>query len=164
MLPEAARTLALVLEVHSGDPWHGYSTRRILDGVTAAQAAARPASGAHSIWEIVLHMTGWTREISSRLRGGEPKDPEAGDWPEVGEPAGERWTAALAALDEAQRELGLAAWEVADTAWLTEPRAARDPSLGSGKTLLATLEGLALHHAYHAGQIALLRRAGAEGR
>lgn len=159
MLPDAARTLALVIDVHSGEPWHAFSTTRILDGVAAPQAAAHPAGGAHSIWEIVLHMTGWTREVAARLGGKEPSDPAEGDWPEAGDPTPSRWQDALAALDAAQRELADAAARVPDERWHQPVGGVRDPALGTGKTLLETLEGVALHHAYHAGQVALLKRA-----
>jgi uncharacterized damage-inducible protein DinB len=151
------RALALALEVHGGDPWHGYSTRRILEGITAKQASSSPGGGAHSIWEIVLHMTAWTHEVAARLRGGVPGDPAEGDWPHVGETTDEGWRAARAALDAAQDDLSAAVASVPESRWL-EPPGVRDPSLGTGKTRLETLEGLAVHHGYHAGQIALLKR------
>ena len=40
-----------------GEAWHGPSVLALLDGVTAQQAAAYPIPGAHSIWELVLHLT-----------------------------------------------------------------------------------------------------------
>ena len=40
-----------------------------------------PIPGAHTIWEIVLHLTAWTREVDRRVLGGEPRFPEEGDWP-----------------------------------------------------------------------------------
>jgi uncharacterized damage-inducible protein DinB len=162
MHPDAARTLALVHEVHGSYPWHSFSTQKILDGISAAQAAARPGGGAHSIWEIVLHMTAWTHEVASRLSGHEPADPAEGDWPPTGETTDARWRAALAALDASQRDVSEAAAAVPDARW-SEPIGVPDPALGTGKTHLETLEGLALHHAYHGGQIALLKRIGARG-
>lgn len=157
MHPDAARALALVHQVHGGEPWHGFSTQRILDGVSAADAAARPAGGAHSIWEIVLHMTAWTHEVASRLSGHEPGDPAEGDWPPTGETTEPRWRAALAALDAAQRELSETAAAVPDARW-SERIGVPDRALGTGGTPLETLEGLAVHHGYHGGQIALLKR------
>jgi hypothetical protein len=55
-----------------GPVWHGPALGELLEEVTAAEAAAHPIPGAHSIWEIVLHATGWAREVDRRLRGGEP--------------------------------------------------------------------------------------------
>jgi hypothetical protein len=41
-----------------GDSWQGASIREILEGVNAREAATHPA---HSIWEIVYHVTAWVR-------------------------------------------------------------------------------------------------------
>ena len=41
-----------------GESWHGPSVREVLAGVSAEDAAAHPIPGAHSIWEIVLHLIG----------------------------------------------------------------------------------------------------------
>ena len=157
MLSDPSRALALVMDVHGGEPWHSYSTRRILEGVDAAQAATRPGGGAHSIWEIVLHMTAWTHEVAARLRGGEPGEPAEGDFPAVSDTTEAEWLAALAALDAAQQELTEAVEAVPDGRW-HERVGTRNAALGTGKTHLETLEGLAVHHGYHAGQIALLKR------
>jgi uncharacterized damage-inducible protein DinB len=156
-MSQPTRALGLVHDVHGGEPWHAFSTRRILEGVTARQAATPPGGGAHSIWEIVLHMTAWTHEVASRLRGHEPGDPAEGDWPPVGDATDGAWQAALAALDAAQQELSEAVAGVPESRWQERP-GSRDTAPGAGKTLLETLEGLAVHHGYHAGQISLLKR------
>ena len=102
-------------------------------------------------------MTAWTHEVTARLRGKEPGEPAEGDWPEVGEPTEARWRAARAALDAAQEELAEAVRGVPEAGWNDRP-GQRDPALGTGKTRLETLEGLAVHHGYHAGQVAILKR------
>jgi uncharacterized damage-inducible protein DinB len=155
---DARLALSRVLDVHSGDPWHGFSTHRILQGIAAQQAAAKPADEMHSVWEILLHMTAWTHEVASRLSGGRAGEPEDGDWPAVGEVTEERWLKDLVAFDEAQRALSEAAVRVPDGRWGEPVGGGRDEAIGTGKTHVETLEGLALHHAYHAGQIALLKR------
>src|SRR5262245_24212984 len=48
---------------HAGDPWHGSPVKAILRGVTAAEAASRIVPQAHTIWELVLHMTAWKDEV-----------------------------------------------------------------------------------------------------
>ena len=144
---------------HDGDPWYGSPRTRFLRDLSAADAAARPLGSNFSIWELVLHMTGWTNEVRRRLAGHAPGEPREGDWPPVGDPTEARWTAALARLDEAHAAL------VADVARLTEEDAKRlvgeqrDPALGTGVTMEAMLVGIAQHDAYHIGQVALLRRA-----
>jgi len=139
---------------YRGDAWHGPSVRAALEGVNAVMAAAYPHEGSHSIHEIVLHMTAWTREVTRRLGVGVAQDPEMGDWPEVG-----GWDAALAALDAANDEL-LAAIRALDPAQLDDRISdARDRALGSGVSRYVMLHGLVQHHAYHAGQISILKKA-----
>lgn len=54
-LSRLAEQLARALE---GEAWHGLSVLEVLAGITAEQAAAHPIAGAHSIWELVLHLCG----------------------------------------------------------------------------------------------------------
>lgn len=144
---------------HGGQPWHGPATRDALDGVTAADAAATPIAGAHSIWQLVLHMTAWTREVTRRADGGEPGMPEMGDWPAVGRPTAARWDAAQADLAAAHAGL-LAVLERLPAARLRERvGTADDPPLGTGPTMAIMLAGIAEHDAYHTGQIVLLKKA-----
>ncbi len=131
----------------------------LLEDVTASAAARRPIPGAHSIWELVLHMTAWTREVTRRLRGGEPDMPEMGDWPPVGRPTRARWEVAVADLASAHREL-VRAVEMCSDERLTAPVGRnREPALGTGHPVNRMLAGIAEHDAYHCGQIAMLRKA-----
>src|SRR5213082_2526222 len=52
-----------------GEAWHGPALMEILDGVDAKAAFDRPIATAHTIWELVLHVTGWERVITRRLHG-----------------------------------------------------------------------------------------------
>ena len=52
-----------------GDAWHGPSIQELLRDISAEQAASHPIEGAHSIWEIVHHITCWHRVVQRRLRG-----------------------------------------------------------------------------------------------
>lgn len=141
------------------DPWHGSPTSELLQGLEARAASAHPIPGSHSIWEIVLHMTGWQDEALERLRGQAPGFPIDGDWPEVEEPSEERWRAALANLKASSERLQAAAGQLSDEALDRRVGVARDRPLGAGVTLRDTLYGILQHNAYHSGQIALLRRA-----
>jgi hypothetical protein len=66
---------------HDGEAWYGDPTMAVLRGVTAEQASRRPVPRAHTVWEIVLHMTSWQREVLRRLRTRVAREPEDGDWP-----------------------------------------------------------------------------------
>ena len=144
---------------HAGDAWHGSSVRHILDGITAEQAAARPVPNAHRIWEIVLHMTAWKNEVRRRLSGAPASDPQEGDWPIVGDTTPQHWKAALEGLHSAHAAL------VADIRSLPEARLyeptndPRDRPMGTGVSYYVLLHGIVQHDAYHAGQIAILKKA-----
>jgi uncharacterized damage-inducible protein DinB len=159
MDPELALLYDELERAWDGQPWHGSPVTEILAGIAAGQAAARPIPAAHSIWEIVLHMTSWTREVARRLRGSTPELPVEGDWPEVAEATEAAWTQAKDELAVAHGELlaAVASFPAERLAAIVgNPEV--DPALGSGTSYAVMLHGLAQHHAYHAGQIAILRR------
>jgi uncharacterized damage-inducible protein DinB len=143
----------------SGDPWHGPSIAALLADVTPEAAAARPIARAHSILELVLHMAAWTQEVGARLRGEPPGAPALGDWsPAVGD-ARTAWAAARRTLDEAHADLLQLVQQLPEER-LSEPVGGpRDASLGTGVSVAVMLTGLVEHHAYHGGQIAVLKRA-----
>lgn len=156
---EVDRIREQLQRVYNGDAWYGPSLRAALEGVDAGQAAARPEPAAHTIGEIVLHITAWTREVTRRLRIGTAQDPEEGDWPAVTAFDKEGWTAILAALEAANEEL-VQAIAGQDEGQLDERIGdVRDRALGSGVSRYVTLHGLVQHHVYHAGQISLLKKA-----
>ena len=66
-MSETARIAEQLERTWAGDAWHGPSLDELTDGLTAKQAAAHHVSEAHSIWELVLHMRGWLREVERRL-------------------------------------------------------------------------------------------------
>ena len=63
----------------SGDAWHGPSLMAILKDVDARKAAARPIGAAHSIWELVLHITGWEEAIRRRIEEKTKPQPVSAD-------------------------------------------------------------------------------------
>jgi uncharacterized damage-inducible protein DinB len=144
---------------YDGDAWHGPSVRSALEGIDARMATTRHVSSAHTICELVLHMTAWTREVARRLRLGIAQEPEPGDWPAASAINDTKWKAILAAFDAANADVLDAIAHVSDTVLDERIGDARDAALGSGVTRYVTLHGLAQHHAYHAGQISLLKKA-----
>jgi uncharacterized damage-inducible protein DinB len=142
-----------------GDPWHGWSLQRITEDVTAGEASARPIPGAHTICEIVLHVAAWRGEVRERLLGGLPGEPPDGDWPSPARDEDAAWMAATARLATAHREL-LGALARFPEARLDEiVGGQREPAVGTGVSYGVMLHGIAQHDAYHAGQIALLKKA-----
>ncbi len=151
----------LLRHAYDGDPWHGPSLKKVLSNVTADTADARPLNGRHSIWEIVLHATGWTREVDRRLNGGRPTQPAEGDWPTpparpTGIAAAATWQEALRNLEQAHESLVATVVRTPDQRWEEMVGDQRDAAEGTGITFGVMVVGLATHHAYHAGQIAML--------
>ena len=142
-------------KVYDGEPWHGSSITDILKGIDADAAARRSIPHAHTIWELVLHMTAWTREVASRVRGAVAKSPPE-DWPAPRFGGGEKaWKAAKDELAAAQKEIEAAVEELkADdlVRWIENHE-------GAGYTVGTIIRGLLQHHTYHQGQVAILKRA-----
>lgn len=142
-----------------GDSWHGPALRILLQGVTAEQAHATVLPGVHSIWAIVLHLTAWADEVARRGQGHAPAEPRMGDWPAVPPtPDDDAWRRARVALDTANDDARRALDRIEPARLMALVGDGRDPALGSGVTHAAMFAGLAQHHAYHGGQIALLRK------
>jgi uncharacterized damage-inducible protein DinB len=157
-MSETDRIVDQLQRAYDGDPWHGPSVRAALEGVTARTAVKRQAIGGHTIAEIVLHMTAWTREVTRRLRLGTAQEPEAGDWPECSAVDEHGWLAMVRALDAANAALVAAVKGLDDGGLNEQIGVVRDRALGGGVSRYITLHGLVQHHAYHAGQISLLKK------
>ena len=135
-----------------GEAWHGPSVEEALHGVAYERAAARGLPDAHSIWEIVLHLTCWMDAVRRQLEGEPVEVSPAEDWPDIGEASEARWQVALGTLAGAHEKLRGSIAAV-DEARL-EKRAPGKPY-----SIYFLLTGAIQHNAYHAGQIALLKKA-----
>lgn len=133
--------------------WHGPNLLGALRGVTPAQASYRPATGRHSIGELIVHCAYWKyavkRRITGEKRGSFPL--EGSNWFERGATDAAGLAADLALLKRCHRELR-AAVATLDPARLDERVKA------GGWTLGETIAGVADHDLYHAGQVSLLKR------
>jgi hypothetical protein len=136
--------------------WHGTNLRGSIRGLTAVQAAWRPAPKRHNIWELVLHAAYWKYAVRRRLLG-EAK----GSFPLKGSnffprPAGKTahesdWKADVAILSDTHRSLRDAVAALAPADLLKMP--------GGGKVSNVDLiAGIVAHDIYHAGQIQILKR------
>lgn len=155
---EAEKLRAEVNSTLDGDPWFGPPVLGVLRDVNAAAAASRPIPDAHSVWEIVLHMMAWTKETVRRLRGAAHGPPPEGDWPMVGRADPAAWHEALADLRRAHEELACTLADLEDPDLGRQVGGAQTDSQGNPVTLYRTVIGLLQHDAYHAGQIALLKK------
>jgi uncharacterized damage-inducible protein DinB len=137
---------------YDGDAWHGPPLRKVLDGVTAEAAASWPVPGGHSIWEIVVHLSLWDDVITRRIEERRAIEaPDDGDFPPVIGSGADAWAEALRELDSQHARL-VGAVSRLDAGRLD------DTVAGKNYSLVHMLRGVMQHRAYHAGQIAMIRR------
>jgi uncharacterized damage-inducible protein DinB len=153
-MSEATRIADQLHRAFNGDAWHGDSFLEILNGVTAAQAAARPIPHAHTIWELVLHIAAWDGAVLRRLGGVALELSDAENFPSVPDLSDPGWRKALRELKQVHQELVDAVANLPD-ARLSELVPGKE---GAHYTFYYMLHGVVQHELYHAGQIALLKK------
>ncbi len=135
-----------------GEAWHGPALMEILDDVDARTAAAHPFGKGHSIWELVLHVAAWEQVVTRRLQGQATTLSDAQNFGHVARESDEEWQEAVQSLRQNHTEL------VGAVSTLAESRLT-DRVPGKDYDVRFMLYGAVQHAAYHAGQIALLKRA-----
>lgn len=146
--------LGLLDEAYERKAWHGPNLRGSLRGVSARQAAWRPARGRHNIWELALHAAYWKYAVERRIAGGKRGSfPVKGsNWFKLPPQQNDRaWRDTLALLSASQKSLRKTVASLSDRDLKRVPE-------GSTVSIAATVTGLAYHDVYHAGQIQLLKR------
>lgn len=156
MTTEVERIRDQFRRAFDGEAWHGPSVLSLLDGVTAQQAAAHPIPGAHSIWQLTLHIAAWERACKRRLEGDPAQLNDQEDWQPINDTSEAAWENTKQLLIENHRELMDAIAKVDDARL-------NDPIIKHGDTpfssIYVTLHGGVQHDLYHAGQIAMLKKA-----
>ena len=135
-----------------GEAWHGPPLMELLDGVAAARAAAKPLRHGHSIWEITLHIAAWEGVARRRIEGESVELSDEEDWPPVRDPSEAAWKTAIAGLVQGHEALRRTISRLDDARLL-------GPVPGRPYTAYVLLHGVIQHGLYHAGQIALLKKA-----
>jgi uncharacterized damage-inducible protein DinB len=123
----------------------------LLEEVPWDKAAAKPLPNAHSIWELVLHITAWADICTRRINGEAVAPTNAEDWPNPGIPSEQAWRAALETLAGTQLTL-------ADLIETLSDKELEATTPGKEYNNYFLLHGLVQHNLYHAGQIALLKK------
>ena len=136
---------------YRGPSWHGPTLMELLADVTEEEAGKIVFMNVHSIWEIVQHAAAWKRAVIRRLDGDKAELQGEEDWPPVVDPNSRAWRDALAELDAAHAALESRVRQ------MTENDLDRNAP-GQDMTFYRTVHGIMEHDAYHAGQIALLKK------
>ena len=146
--------LFLIDQSYERKAWHGPNLRGSIRGVSARQAAWRPAPRRHNIWELVVHCAYWKyivrRRILAEKRGSFPL--KGSNWfhrpDNLSEEDWKRDVRLLAACHASMR----------DAIARVAPGDLNRVPPGSKVSNAAIIIGIASHDVYHAGQIQLLKR------
>ena len=152
---QSARLADQIRRAFEGDAWHGDSIKELLAGVTADTAAARPIKNAHSIWELVLHIAAWDDAVYRRIGGAPVELTKQQDFPPVRDTSPAAWRQTLSHFEQTHNLLIKAVAAFPDS---------RLQDQVPGKTedyydFYYLFSGIVQHELYHAGQIALLKKA-----
>ena len=135
-----------------GSAWHGPAVMEILEDVDAFTAAAKPIANVHSIWELLLHIAVWDGAALTRLSGSKCQPTGDENFPRVAKPTETAWRKTVTDAKRTHNRL------VKTVGGLSEERL-RDRVPGKRYNFYHLLHGIAQHELYHAGQMAILKKA-----
>jgi len=154
-MSESARLADQIRRAFEGEAWHGDSVLAILAGVDAKTAAAHPIKNAHSIWELVLHITAWDGAVLRRAEGKAAELSDKQNFPPVTDTSEAAWRKAVEQLKATYNRL-VKAVEAFPGSRLLEQVPGKTEKY---HTFFYNFSGIVQHELYHAGQIALLKKA-----
>ncbi len=143
--------LRMVEEAYRQSTWNGTNLRASLKHLTTHQADWRPPHARYNIAEIVLHSAYWKFAIRKRLTGDRKATfaLKGKDWFEVTRPLeDDRWAELLTVLDGEHKHL---------TAAIRGCEHDLRYGASTDRELVRKLFGVAMHDAYHTGQIHLIQ-------
>lgn len=153
-MTEAARIAEQLENAFDGGAWHGPALLELLAKVDAKTAAAHPLPNAHSIWELVLHIAAWDDAVNRRIVTGKALRLKMREnFPPVVDKSPAAWKKAIALTKQKHADL------LKTVRGLSDERL-RERVPGKRYNIGFMLHGVAQHELYHAGQIALLKKAG----
>jgi uncharacterized damage-inducible protein DinB len=150
-MKETERIVDQLKRAFVGEAWHGPAVMEILQGISAQEAATYSMDGGHNIWELALHIAGWTQAVSRRLAGDRAQLTDAEDWPVVTDTDEPAWAQAKESITQAYDQLRHAIL-------LLDDSQLEQPIIEGMSSTYVTLHGVIQHSLYHAGQIAILKK------
>ena len=132
--------------------WGGGSIRDLFRSLEASEAASYPISGAHSAWEIALHLSVWHDIFRGRIAGEDLEYIFETDWPTPAVKREANWIATLDDLENSHKVLldSVLNLKIEDLYKLVP---------GKIFTVYEMLHGISQHDFYHAGQVMILKKA-----
>src|SRR5262245_53569661 len=125
--------LHLIDQAFDHRAWHGTNLRGSIRGVSAQDAAWRPAPGRHNIWETVVHAAYWKyivrRRILSETRGSFELDGSNWFVRPTGKPSDAEWKKDVKLLIETHRSMRAAVADLTDTELDVKPKGSKVSNL-----------------------------------
>lgn len=155
---ESNRIADQLRRAFKGEAWLGPSLLDLLAEITPEQARARPLAAGHNIWELVMHIDFWVQAAAGAMQGVNmptldgPQDQAPGDWAVVKDLDAVAWF-------DAQDSLFQNAERLAQSVELFSERRLNDIVPGRPYDFYHLFHGIVQHSIYHAGQIAILKKA-----
>ena len=157
-MSEATRIADQLRRAFEGPAWHGPALLELLEDVDADTAAAKPLPDVHSIWELSLHVAAWDGAVHRRIRGEKLQLTGTQNFPLAPKkPSDAEWRKTIAHVKRTHDAL------VKTVAALPDSRL-RDRVPGKRYDFYFMLHGVAQHELYHAGQVAILKKARARAK
>jgi uncharacterized damage-inducible protein DinB len=153
-MSETARLADQIRRAFDGEAWHGDSVMEILAGVNAETAAARPVPGAHSIWEILLHIAAWDDAVIRRARGKAVQLSDQENFPPITDAGEVAWQATIRQVKRQHDELVETVGAFSDSRLQEQVPGKKE----SYYNFYYMFSGIVQHELYHAGQLALLKK------
>ena len=160
LMSESSRLADQIRRAFEGEAWHGDSMIEILADVRAATAAGRPIQNAHTIWELVLHVTAWDDAVGRRAAGAVVNVSDNENFPPVRDTSEAAWQNALERLKATHDKLVKVVSEFPDSRLGQQVQGKDQPYY----TFFYMFSGIVQHELYHAGQMVMLKKAFARNR
>jgi uncharacterized damage-inducible protein DinB len=149
---EAGRIADQLQRAFYGAAWHGPAVMELLEDVNATMATARPIVNVHSIWELLLHVAVWDGAALTRLGGSKCQPTGESNFPLVMKANEAAWRKTIADAKRTHDRLVRTVSRISD-------ERLRDRVPGKRYDFYHMLHGIAQHELYHAGQMAILKKA-----
>ena len=150
-MKETERIADQLRRAFHGDAWSGPSVKDVLEGVTAEMGARRVLPEAHSIWELVHHITAWMDIVRRRAEGETVEVTEDVNFPPVRDRSEAAWQESLKQMEAAEAALRNTILGISESRL-------EEPAVPGGDAVYILFHGAVQHSLYHAGQIILLKR------
>ncbi|MGA7382568.1 MAG: DinB family protein [Terriglobales bacterium] len=154
-MSETARLADQIRRAFDGEAWHGDSMLELLAGVDAETAAAHPIKGAHSIWELLLHVAAWDDAVLRRTGGAAVELSDRENFPPVSDTSETAWRKAVEQVKKKHDALVKAVAAFPDSRLHEQVPGKKEKYYDH----FYLFSGIVQHELYHAGQIALLKKA-----